>query len=223
MDDRDSASRKSFLIQMEPYFERNEVQTALELAQIRLGKNPEDLYARIVICRAWFVQGRIGEAREMLAEIEKIFIGFARLYECIGDLYKKKGLEREANTFYLKSSALAPKSFLADMDKTPDTFEEGAGIEKYDNQAEERDNEKISPSFETVTLAELYMQQGHYQMAEEMLVKIIKRDVTNDRAAELLKDVRDGLSRGNNHLMNEETIKELLKWLDNMGSLRRHA
>jgi tetratricopeptide (TPR) repeat protein len=223
MEDSDSATRKSFLIQMEPYFERNEAQAALELARNRLEQNPEDLYARIVICRAWFVQGRIGEAKEMLAEIEEILFGVARLYECIGDLYKKKGLEKEANTFYQKSGALAPKSSLADMGKMPDTFEESAGLEAYDHQAEERDNEGIPSGFETVTIAELYMQQGHYQMAEEMLVKMITRDATNDRVAGLLKDVRDRLSRGQSHLMNGEIIKELSKWLDNMGSLRRHA
>ena len=219
MDDSGSLERESFLAEIELYFERNEVQTALNFAQSRLKKMPEDISSRIVICRAWLIQGRIDEAREMLAELEKILSDLSRLYECMGDLYSKKGLEKEAEMFYRKFSVLESKPSLLlniDIDTKPDVVEKSAEAEEYDNNG-------IPPDFETVTLAELYMRQGHYQMAQDLLVKIVNRETTDDRAARLLKDVRDRLSRGQNHVMNEEIVKKLSRWLDNIRSLRRNA
>jgi tetratricopeptide (TPR) repeat protein len=197
------------------------VQTALDFAQSRLKKIPEDLSSRIVICRGWLIQGRIEEARDLLVEIGEILSGLSRLYECMGDLYSKKGLDNEAEIFYRKGRALEPQNPLPlDAERKSDAFEQSPGAGEYH---EEIANPEMPPDFETVTLAGLYMRQGHYRMAEEMLVRIINRDGTNDRAARLLEDVRDHLAPMQERPMDEDIIKELSRWLDNMGSLSRNA
>lgn len=229
MDDGDFASRKSFLAETDACFERGDDETALDLAQSRLEKIPEDLSARIVICRAWLIRGRIDEAREILAEIEEMLSGVSRLFSYMGDLYSKKGLEKEAEMFYRKFAALETKPFLSlEMDKKPDTLEESApeesaGVEEYGNNDEGEEKAEMPPGFETVTLAELYMKQGHYQTAHDLLVKIIKRETDNDRAAELLKDIRDRLAQEQTGAVNEDVVNELSKWLKNIGGLGRHA
>ncbi len=236
MDDAGFASRKAFLNEMEPYFERNEAQTALSLAQSRLEKIPGDLAARIVICRAWLIEGRIDKTAEMLAEIKEILAVLSRLYDSIEDPYGKKGPEKEAEMIDRKSGAAEPETSPSpDMGK-PDTLEEppreelppeelppeeSAAVEENNDESE--GNAEMPPAFETVTVAELYMRQGHYQMAQDLLVKIIARDAANASAARLLEDVRDRLAQENVHRRNGEIVKELSAWLDNMGSLSRNA
>jgi len=223
MDNNQSLGRKSFLAEMEPHFERNEPQTVLDLAQDRLKKIPDDLDARIAICRVWLQQGRIDESRDMLGEIEDILSGLSRLYVCMGDLYTKKGLEKEAEMFYRKFTALNPASPLPLAGEV--RLKNMGDAEANDDERGEDDGESadISADLGTVTLAGLYIRQGHFQMAEEMLEKITGRDPGNERAGGLLRDVRARLGKKEGGQKNAGVMVELSRWLDNIGNLRRHA
>ena len=94
------------------------------------------------------------------------------------------------------------------------------GEEGYDNIG------YIAPDFHTMTLAELYIRQGHLEIAADILEKILKRDAGNQKAAEKLHDVRamlsdrtgNGYSRGR----HSEVIKELTRWLKNIEKIREY-
>ena len=215
MDDSHSRERKSFLAATDACFERGDDETALDLAQSRLEKIPGDILARIVICRAWMILGRIDEARRMLAEIlDEVLSDLSRLYEVLGDLSGKKGREEEAGPSFVVVEGLKA-----------DALEESPGGEEPGTGGGAEGSTEIAPDFETVTLAELYMRQGHYRMAEDLLVKIIAREPADERAAGLLRDVRARLAQEQTGAVKgkEDVVNELSKWLKNIGGLGRHA
>lgn len=217
MDEMDLQERKSFLIQAEAYLDRNELQAALGLAEARLKRIPGDLDARIAICRVWLLQGRLDESRDMLNEMEEILASLSQIYACMGDICMKKGMNDSAETFYRKFIFLNPGVPLS-----RDITERLNGIEERHATNAEGDVQ-IPTDFQTVTLAELYVRQGHFRLAEEVLEKIIGQDPQNEKAAGLLQEVRERLLKGASAHSCAGVIAELSRWLDNIDRLRAHA
>lgn len=218
MDENDIQERERFLTEMEAYLGRNELRAVLNLAQARLKKIPGDLEARIVICRAWLLQGRFDEARDMLSEMEEILVGFSRIYACMGDICLKKGMEDEAEDFYRKFRVLnpedAPARDILDCLEGLDETAPGDGAPEGDD---------VPADFQTVTLAELYIRQGHLLQAREVLDKIAADDPLNAKAAGLLVEVRERIEREAEEKLREKVAAELSRWLENIGRLRGHA
>ena len=217
----DLQERKSFLTQAEAYIDRNELPAVLDLAEARLKRTPGDLDARIAICRVWLLQGRMDEARDMLNEMEDILASLSQIYACMGDICIKKGMKDSAETFYRKFMFLNPGVPLS-----RDVTERLNGIEELHETDEEGETEGaagIPADFQTVTLAELYIRQGHLRQAEELLGKIIGHDPQNEKAAGLLQEVRELILKGASAQQYAGVIAELSRWLDNIGRLRAHA
>ena len=75
-----------------------------------------------------------------------------------------------------------------------------------------------------MTLAELYIRQGHLRPAEEVLEKIIGQEPQNEKAAGLLQEVREIEPPGGvAAAIPGVVIDELSRWLDNIGRVRGHA
>ena len=74
-----------------------------------------------------------------------------------------------------------------------------------------------------MTLAELYIRQGHLRPAEEVLEKIVGEDPQNEKAAALLQEVRERAPRRPAAKPDAGVIAELSHWLDNIDRLRGHA
>ena len=81
--------------------------------------------------------------------------------------------------------------------------------------------------FCTTTLAELYIRQGHFDMAINVLREILKREPENRLVADRLNDVmamqHDRTGEKASLQIDEALIKELTRWLENVGRLRSHA
>ena len=164
MDEIELQKRKSFLTQAEAYLDRNELPAVLNIAEERLKLTPGDLDARIAICRVWLLQGRIDEAREMLHEVEEIIASLSQIYVSMGDSCMKRGMREAAEDYYGKFKVLNPGAPLA-----RDISERLKGIEELHETDEEGETEGdagIPADFQTVTLAELYIRQGHLRLAE---------------------------------------------------------
>lgn len=221
MDEMDLQERKSFLTQAEAYLDRNELPAVLNLAEARLKLTPRDLDARIAICRVWLLQGRLDEAREMLHEVEQIVASLSQIYVSMGDICMKRGMREAAVDYYGKFKVLNPGAPLA-----RDISERLKGIEELHETNEEGETEGdagIPSGFQTATLAELYIRQGHLRSAEELLEKIIGQEPQNEKAAGLLREVRERLLEGASAQQYGGVIAELSRWLDNIGRLRAHA
>lgn len=221
MDEIDLQERKSFLAQAEAYLGRNELRAVLNLAEARLKRTPGDLDARIAICRVWLLQGRLDEARDMLNEMGDILASLSQIYACMGDICMKKGMKDSAESFYRKFMFLNPGVPLP-----KDVTERLNGIEELhatDAEGGTEGDVEIPTDFQTVTLAELYIRQGHLRLAEEVLDKIIGHDPQNEKAAGLLQEVRERVLKGASAQQYAGVIAELFRWLDNIGRLRAHA
>jgi len=221
MDKIDLQERHSFLTQIEVYLEQNELPAVLNIAEERLKRTPGDLDARIAICRVWLLQGRIDEARDMLHEVEEIVASLSQIYVSMGDICMKRGMREAAEDYYGKFKVLNPGAPPA-----RDISERLKGIEELHETEEEGETEGaagIPADFQTVTLAELYIRQGHLRPAEELLEKIIGQDPQNAKAAGLLQEVRERLLEGASAQQYAGVIAELSRWLDNIGRLRAHA
>lgn len=218
MDEMDLQERKSFLAEIEAYIDRNELRALLDLAETRLKRIPGDLDARIAICRAWLLQGRLDETRDMLGEMEDILASLSQIYARMGDLCIKKGMKDSAESFYRKFIFLNSGVPLA-----KDITEMSNGIEELPETDAEGD-EEIPADFQTVTLAELYIRQGHLRQAEEVLDTITGQDPQNGKAAGLLQEVRERLFKEASARQHTAgVIAELSRWLENIGRLRAHA
>jgi len=221
MDENNRQERKSFLSQVETYLGRNEVLAVLNLAQARLKRTPGDLDARIMICRVWLLQGRLDEARDMLNEMEEILASFSHVYACMGDICMKRGMREAAEDYYGKFKVLnSGAPLVRDMSERLKGIEE---LHETDEEGETEEAAGIPSDFQTVTLAELYIRQGHFRPAEEVLDKIIGEDPQNEKAAALLTEVREQLRREVSAQPDAAAIAELSRWLDNIGRLRGHA
>lgn len=222
MDENGLRERKQFLAEMEEYLGRNEFETALCLAQERLQKRPGDLAARIVICRAWLLQGSLDEAQEMLAETEQIIASLSHVYASIGESCLKRGMREAAEGYYEKFRALNPGS--TPVRGIPEGLDPGVEeLREMDEEGETEESTAVPPDFRTVTLAELYIRQGHLQPAEELLEKIIGENPRNEKAAALLTELRERLAEAVPPPPDTGVVAELSHWLGNIGRLRGHA
>ena len=222
MDKGELSERKKFLAELEEYFNQVDYRAAMDLAQSRLSRLPGDLDARIAICRVWIQRGRLDEAQEMLNEMEEILPSLAQVYACMGDIYLKKGMPDSADVFYRKSTLLNPGA--------PLPGEASGRVQEIEEQREasaaEEDEEEageVPSDLQTVTMAELYIGQGHLAMAEEVLEAILAKDPGQEKAAERLADVRERLRREAEPQGPAAVVAELSRWLDNIDRLRAHA
>jgi len=211
MGDPTLQSRQAFLKEAEALLEKGDWAAALALATLRLEVLPGDPDARMVSCRSHLLAGRPEEARELLSGMEELLTGIARLYRGAGELFADKGMPEEARTCYHKFISLNPDD--------PAVIELTARLRQLpgtQGTTAEEDAAQVPEDFQTVTLAELYIRQGHLQMAKEVLEAVLGRDPQHKEAAARLREVMERLKA-------EPAIAELSRWLGNIGRLRGDA
>jgi tetratricopeptide (TPR) repeat protein len=221
MDENDFPERKSFLEEVETLLNKNDYQTVLDLAQSRLNRMPGDLDARSIICRVWIQQGRLDEAGNMIREIEDLLSSFSRIYACMGDICLKKGMRDSAQSFFRKFMAMNPDASLSP--EISEGLQESEDIPEENAETEEEESAPVPSDFQTVTLAELYIRQGHLPMAAEVLEAVLRKDPHHEKAAAMLREVWAMTLRESSVKKYAPVVAELSRWLDNIGRLRSHA
>ena len=213
--------RDAFLEEAEAFLAAGDDETALAVAEARLLRMPGDLDARSVICRVRIRQERLDEAEEMLREMEVSLASLSRVYASLGDACLSRGMQESAETYYRKFMSLNPDAppavgiseRLAGIAATPET----------DPERDAGDAAEVPSDFQTVTLAELYIRQGHLRPAAEVLEAIIRKEPGHEKAAQLLGEVQELIHREESRQRYPEVIDELSRWLDKIGRLRGHA
>jgi tetratricopeptide (TPR) repeat protein len=220
MDANDREERDAFLAQTEAYLKGNDWPAVLDLAQGRLERLPGDLDARMAICRVWIQQGRMDEAREMLREMDETITSLSQIYAYMGDACLKKGMMEETGRYYRKFLSLnhdAP--LVGDVSEKLRCIEE----QRETAAAEGEEEAQVPSAFQTATLAELYIRQGHLSMAAEVLEAILQKEPQQERAAGMLREVREMIRREASAQRVAPVIAELSRWLENIVRLRVHA
>lgn len=228
MNDSASKEREAFLARAEACLEQGLYQGAQDLAQDWLYRFPGDTEAMVVACHAWTKTGRLDKVMEMLQEVDRMLFELSRIYVRMGDICQRSGMSREAATFYRKFIVLNPDApankeiseKLADLVGAAG----GDGLPAEDSGA---DGEYRVAGFQTVTMAELYMKQGHLDMAENVLGEILARDPANEAALSALKRVKsllyDRKEKVRSLRQRTVVIDELSRWLKNVERMGSHA
>jgi predicted Zn-dependent protease len=182
----------------------------LGLAKKRIERYPGDVDAWLVAVAALTKSGKLKEAGEILAELGQILPGWGRIDECRGDLSARRGSAKEALGHYRR--ALAPddafgvriagkiEALERDLSPVPDGAKEAPG--------------PVPPDFQTVTLADLYIKQGHLVQAKDLLTGILAKDPSHAAAKERLAQVKARLGEAG----PAPVVDELHRWL---GSLKK--
>lgn len=202
---------------VEKYLKEERYEEAMTLAETRLNRYPGDVDAWLVIATCWIGMDRLVEASEVLRNLDEVIRGWSRIYKHLGDTYYKKGLTREATEVYQKVANLSPEkrdhAAMADTDalSTGDFLLHDLSSDDAVSGIDE-----ISSHFHTITLAELYIKQGHMTRARDVLKRIITRDPDNKAVLERLEYVEAMMGRDP---INKKILvtRELNRWLENLG------
>ncbi len=220
MDQKDLQGRMAFLAEMDASLDRGDFDTAMALARSRLQERPGDPDARIAVGRILVRQERLDEAWEMLREMEQDLAVLSRLHAVRGDICLKRGMPEEARVHYGRFLELCPDA--------PGSQEVSDKLRALENQGEGGQPAgeaaaAVPSDFQTVTLAELYVRQGHLDQAVEVLETILRNDPGHEKAAAMLLDLRKGSLREDSPQIRAGVVEQLSRWLDNVHRMRGHA
>jgi len=225
--EREGARRDLFLDQARARLEQGQPRLALEMADARLLRLPGDIDARTILCQALVQMGRIDEAREILREMEDILLGLARIYAVMGDFSLKRGAREDALTYYRKFLALnvSDGPLVRDVTEKMRTLDPARGGGDGPDEEPALEVEDIDPGFQTLTLAELYLRQGHPEMGADVLKKILDREPGNEKVRERYREVQTMLAerRSPPPGRNARAIATLSRWLATLQGMRTHA
>ena len=218
--------RTNFLCEAEILLEQNKLMEAFNLAEERLRSFPADADAHVVAGNALLGMGMLDEARDVLREVGEIISGLALVYERMGDIYRKKGFHQDAAVCYEKFISLHPSA-----EDARKVIEKMILLEQEDQPVTEvgmiYDENIPDPELFTVTLAELYIKQGHLQVAAEILKEIIWREPQNIQAVATLDSLKAALdpksSANDKFVESNNLIKTLTSWLENIDRLKMHV
>ncbi len=218
--------RLLFVNQMETFLREKRLTEGLITAEERLSQLPGDIDARAYINLVLIEMGRIEDSRDILLGLEKNITALSFVYLHSADAYREKGLNQDAVLCYQKFLSLNPLA-----DNAREAAEKIAQLKNAEPLAEEGDESgdagSPGPELYTLTLADLYIKQGHSKMAEDILTEIIKREPANVQARVKLDTVKAvhalKSSSGDSVALTNNLIKTLSCWLDNIGGLKKHA
>jgi tetratricopeptide (TPR) repeat protein len=221
-------NRNLFIYEAEDLLRANKLSEAMALALERLAVFPADADAYVVLCSALIGLGRLEDAHEAMLEFGEKISEMALVYERVGDMYRKKGFYRDAADCYEKLLALHP-----DAQKARDIIAKMSLLEQDDHPLQDAPMDDAfekripEPEMFTVTMAELYIQQGHFPEAVKILEEILKKDPQNTEAAETLNNLRSAVlaetERKKPSAKNEKLLETLSLWLHNIERLKANA
>lgn len=219
--------KEFFIKKAESLLRQGLYQEAQDFALNWLDRFPGDAESRAILCQAWTRLGKLDKVTQLLQEVEEEILGMSLIYAKMGDIFQRSGLNGEALTFYRKFIAMNPHAALA-KEIAEKIAVLSSGINELPAPSEEREEPRQKmPALQTVTMAELYLKQGHGEMAREILEGIINKDRTNQRALALLRKITGaGETLGDDKKLSqrqEAIIGELNRWLQNIGRIRAHA
>ena len=228
----DQKEKELFLAKAQAFLDNDLYQEAEELAESRLSNQPKDIDAKVILCQAWMRTGRIHKVKAMLRDVEEVITDLSRLYLVMGDMCRKGGLTQEAIRFYRRFLTLNPDSGWAKevweklntLEGVQDQQSFRDGVEDGEGKSEEA---QISSDLYTLTLAELYIRQDHYDMAREVLEAILQKEPGNQKAGSMIREIdqllNDGIEKDMARERKKHLANELTRWLQKLTRMNGQA
>ncbi len=218
-------NRIDFIREASVLLQSNNLIEATNLAAERLKDYPADADAMGVYCEALIKLGRIEKLRKLLNTVADVISGFNMIYERAGDICRDYGFDHEAAVCYEKFISLRP-----DTERSRDIISKMASLEQEDRtSATMASADPMIPEqdFYTLTMAQLFITQGHVEDAEKILETIIKNEPDNTQAMTLLENLRKSQivqATGKSlSLKNDHVVQILSSWLKNIERLKMNA
>ena len=158
-------SSQVFVYLAEALWEREMYEEAIETCINGLRLRPHNLRARVILGLSYLRTGALDSAETELLKAKEMLEINAVIYRDLAELYDQKGDFEQAFHYQKLFEAIHP-SAVAEVETEVDE----AGSESVAREALPEDAEMM----DTVTLAELYEQQGHVDKAIEVYRKILE-------------------------------------------------
>ncbi len=143
------------------------------------------------------------------------------MFEYLGDIFHRMGEIESARTCYRELIQLSPGASATErLQKKIDTLN-GMAKGHVDKIVDD-----VSEDFKTMTMANLYIRQGHLDMARKVLKEMMQSDPGNIRAGERLREVEsllEGKIPASKEAHSKAILEELERWLRNLERLRSHG
>lgn len=216
--------------QAQACLDENRYDEAVKMAEVRLEEAPGDVEAMIILCQGLLRLGKLDRLRALLAEVDETIGRLSQVYQQLGTLCGKSGLNVEALNFLHKYNALAAALSPEGNWRLPEATGDLADEEEESVEA----GGEISPEFYTTTLADLYIQQGHHAMAKEVLEVILAKEPANEQVSRKLADLAKLMTVDDIPMISEPAeveslavngaiLAELERWLARVSRLRSPA
>ena len=157
-------SSQVFVYLAEALWEREMYEEAIEICTNGLRLRPHDLRARVILGLSYLRTGALDSAETELLKAKEMLEINTVIYQNLAELYDKKG-DSEQALYYQKLFETIHPFALAGAE----TEVAEGGAEPVAKEALPEDAEMM----DTITLAELYEQQGHVDKAIEVYRKIL--------------------------------------------------
>jgi predicted Zn-dependent protease len=199
--------REGFLSEAAADIDEGRYDDAITLADARLKRFPGDMDAHLVRASCLARMGRPAEAGKIVEEWHTVIRDQSRVYEVLGDAYRQEGMVEEAILSYQRFMELNAGTGMAGRasEKIHELQDTGIEVE------EDIDFPAISDDFHTITLARLYLKQGHFRMAGEVIDRILEKDPENREARKYAGRVQDLIEKG-----WKPIVDELDRWLSGL-------
>ena len=222
MSDHDLKEKGEFLSKTQGYLNESLYQEALDLAESWLKQHPMNADAYIVCCHAFMRMGKLDRVEDVLARVDDAILQLSKVFSFMGDLCLEGRLTGEAIRFYRKFLSVNPESTAAKTisEKLQRLTSSEETLSREDNGEDDDHTGQVAPDFYTVTLADLYIRQGYFQMAKDVLNEILKMEPHHPLAAKRIHEV-EGMLETMRH--KEEVVRELTRWLKNIDRIRYGA
>lgn len=214
-----------FKSQVGSLLKQNLLPEALNLAQEQRRINPLDVEVHVLVGRILIHLGEFDKARDILKQVDQTISELSFVYARMADIFSEKGLKSDAAICYRKFTNLNPIS-----QQAAEIAEKLLFFERQESEEGDTDDSGMEnipkPEFITLTLAELYIKQGHLQMAKDVLAEIIKREPANTNAIARLDSIEaisKAKTKSPEHEDSDILVNTLYGWLANIDRLSAHA
>lgn len=221
VDDRDA-----WILKVDRFLQAGAFDEALDSATERLRIHPDDLEAVIIICQSWLGLNNLAEAEKALAGLERASFRLVSLYKGFGDACLKENRRRDAVAYFQKGLALMPEAFTSPQLSQIMADAVGALKESASIHETKREDSAVEADFYTMTMADLYVKQGHLQSAVDVLEAIQRREPDNAAIVRRLRDVKALMADQSPVPSSTESsavVSELSRWLKNIDKIKHYG
>ncbi len=175
------------------YRKQGSLEEALNVCKKGLEKHPNNTSARVVLGRIYQEQGKTEAASSELKKVLELDPENLMAHSLLGSIFVEKGDHQAAIEEYQKILTLNPddeetqKALRQAIEKAAGEPRSTPSFKKEQLHAEKRAQPKDSTA--TLTIAELYLKQGHYDKAVEVYQELLSTDPQNLMLRQKLAEV----------------------------------